>query len=1159
MSAQRFAHLHLHSQYSILDGAIGITPLMEHLRQTGMSAAALTDHGNLFGAVEFQLAARRAGVKPILGCEVYVAQTSRFDRDPETGGWNGINHLVLLAMNETGYRNLVRLVSKGYLEGFYYKPRVDMELLAVHNEGLIATSGCLSSMVPNAILRGQTSRAWELLEAISQTFRDRYYLELQRHGIPDQDVVNEELLRMHRELGIPLVATNDCHYLHPHDARPHEALLCVQTGKTLDDPKRFRFTGDGFWVKTPAEMAELFGDLPEALAGTLEVAERCDFELETGGIQLPDFQLPPGESADSYLARLSGSGLAERLVGDPDRPLGPGARESAYAERLRYELDVISRCGYSAYFLIVWDFIRFARQRGIPVGPGRGSSAGSLVAWALRIVDIDPVEYGIAFERFLNPERVSMPDIDVDFCMNRRGEVIRYVEEKYNGVGDDGRRVSGIVTFGTMQAKAALRDVGRVLGIPFGEVDRVAKLVPEVLGITLEDALSSSRELRSAVDRDPRIRQLFELARALEGQIRNPGKHAAGIVISSRPLLETVPLYRDPRTREIATQFDWRAIEKIGLIKFDLLGLRTLTIVHDAVRRVREAGWADFSVDQMPLDDRETYDLLCRGETKGVFQIGLSNGAAELVVKLQPREFRDVIPLLGLQRPGPLKSGMVDDYVARRHGRAPIEYPLPELEEILAETYGVIVYQDQVLQLANRLASYTLGEGDLLRRAMGKKIPAEMEQQRQRFLEGCEKNGHPRRPSQQIFDLMNQFAGYGFPKAHSAAYALITHQTAYLKAHHPAEFYAATMTAECDELDRLDTYMRDAATRGIEMKPPCINESVADFMASDGGRVVRFGLAGVKNVGEGAVEAILEARRRGSAFRSLHDFCERVDSRRVNRRVFESLVRCGAFDCFKATRASLWEVLPSAMEHGQKLQRDRASGQRSLFADLGPAAEPELPEVPEWPSGERLAAEKEILGFYVTGHPLEAHRDELERFASARTDGLADCARGQPLRMVGVITQLRTRKTRGGNLMARAVLEDLSGTANLVVFPKVFDRYAELLRSGDPLLVRGSLGADADSAELQLDEAMPLANAWRDAVRELVLRIQADRVSSRRLGQLREILDLAPGEVPVSVLVLLPDGVEALLELTRHRVSVSAELVGRLDALFGAKVAECCL
>jgi DNA polymerase-3 subunit alpha len=1154
--ASHFAHLHLHTQYSILDGAISISKLVERAAKLGMPAVAMTDHGNMFGAVEFHQSAVRAGIKPIIGCEVYVAQGSRFEKDASTGGFNGINHLILLAMNDTGYRNLVELVSKGFLEGFYYKPRVDYELLQQHNEGLIATSGCLSGAVPTGILNGRVDDAWATVERYSRLFKDRYYLELQRHGIPAQDVVNAELIKMHADLGLPLLATNDAHYLEEGDSHSHEALLCVQTGKTLDDPNRFQFTGKGFYVKDPEEMFELFSDHPEAVTNTVELAERCCFELQTGQLQLPEFAVPEGRTVDSYLAELATSGLRERLGLAPDEPAGEPLAE--YRERLRHELEIVQTTGFSGYFLIVWDFIRFAREKGIPVGPGRGSAAGSLVAWALKITGIDPVAYRIPFERFLNPERVSMPDIDVDFCMNRRGEVIQYVEDKYNGPGEEGRRVAGIVTFGTMQPKAAVRDVGRVLGLPFGDVDRVAKLIPATLGISLDEAHGQSRELRDAIDADPKIQRLWKLALALEGQIRNPGRHAAGIVISPKPLLGHIPLYRDPRTKDVVTQFDWRKIETVGLIKFDFLGLRTLTIIHETVRRIREHHDPDFDIEAAPLADEKTYALLCNADIVGVFQLTSSTGMADLAAKLQPREFRDLIALVAMFRPGPLQSGMVDDFIERRAGRTKVDYMLPELEEILAETYGVILYQDQVLQIANHLASFTLGQGDLLRRAMGKKIHSEMEKQRARFLEGCEKNGHPHAKVNAIFDIMYQFAGYGFNKAHSAAYALLTHQTAYLKAHYAPEFYAACMTAEWREGEKLDRYMKDAAKRGIEIRAPDVNESDAEFTVTEEGRAIRFGLAGVKNVGEGAVESILESRERGEPYRGLYDFCERVDKDRVNRRVVESLVRAGAFDFLKATRASMFEALQRALDRGQRMQRDRALGQASLFGAAETVTEPPLPEVEEWERTELLAGEKEMLGFFVTGHPLQEHLRPLEFFSQVSVGRIGQEHKGTRMRLGGLVSGLSTQRTRRGDIMARATLEDLSGTLPCVFFPKAWDRCAPLLRLGEPLFLVGDLQMETERVELLVEDAISLDDAWTRLTREVRLHMPAEEAGAERLRELREMLDLTPGPVPVSLRLELPGGIDADLELLSHRVAFGPDLLGRLDRLLGAGATECC-
>jgi DNA polymerase III subunit alpha len=743
--------------------------------------------------------------------------------------------------------------------------------------------------------------------------------------------------------------------------------------------------------------------------------------------------------------------------------------------------------------------------------------------------------------------------------MKRRSEVSRYVERQYNGEGDEGRRVAGIVTFGTMQAKAAVRDVGRVLGMPFSDVDKLAKLIPNALGITLEQALQDSKELRETVEGDARLGELFGLARALEGQIRNPGRHAAGVVISSRPLLESTPLYRDPRSEEIVTQFDYRTAEKVGLIKFDLLGLRTLTIIQAAVDRIRATRDAGFRIQDIPETDAKTYEVLRRGDTEGIFQVGQSTGMTDLVVRFQPRTFRDVIPLVALYRPGPLQAGMVDDFVERRHGRTRVEYALPVLEEVLSETYGVIVYQDQVMRIANRMASYSMGEADLLRRAMGKKIPAEMNAQRERFLSGCARNGHPREKSEEIFEVMVVFAGYAFPKAHSAAYALITHQTAFLKAHFPAEFYAATMTAEWREPDKLDRYMKDAARRDIAIKAPDVNESDAEFTVAEGGRSVRFGLEGIKNVGEGAVEAIVEARAKEGPFRSLFEFCERVDSHRVNRRVLESLIRCGAFDFTRATRASLAKALPVAMESGQRTQRDRAVGQRSLFGTLAGGAdlEPKLEAIPEWPRQELLAGEKETLGFFVTGHPLDDHRRVLQAFASVRIDQLGEEWRNREVRLGGLVTGMATQKTRKGDLMARGQFEDGHGAISVVFFPKCFEQHGPLLRTGEPVFVRGALQIESERCELLAEEVIALDEAWTRYASAVAIRLPIHAATRERLEALRRLLDPVPGRATVAISLVLPSGAEAELRLRGNRVRASEALLREIDGLFGGEVSRC--
>ncbi|HSJ97833.1 MAG TPA: DNA polymerase III subunit alpha [Myxococcota bacterium] len=1166
-----FTHLHLHTQYSLLDGAIKLGPLMERAKALGMPAVAMTDHGNLFGAVDFYEKARAAGVKPILGCETYLSSGSRFDkerRERDESGFDAINHLLLLAMDETGYRNLVTLVSKGYLEGFYYKPRIDLDLLRAHGEGLIATSGCLSSMVCRAILDGDADRAWRVVEDFGRIFPGRFYLEMQRHGIPAQDQVNAELVKMAADLRLPLVATNDAHYLEQGDHTHHDVLLCIGTAANLEDPKRFRFDGHGFYVRDGEEMRELFHDHPSAVEATLEIAERCKLEIETGRYHLPEYQVPAGRTREQVLEEQAWTGLRRRLGLDADEPIP--SKHRIYEERMKSELGVIQSMGFAGYFLIVADFIDYARRSGIPVGPGRGSSAGSLVAYGLGITGVDPIEYDIIFERFLNPERVSMPDIDVDFCMRGRDQVIRYVAEKYDGTktpSPDEMRVAQIATFGTLQAKAAIRDVGRVLGMPFGDVDRIAKLVPETLGIRLEEAIAQSPELRARIEADGQVARLFETARKLEGLTRHASKHAAGVVIATEPLIRSVPLYRDARTGDVMTQYDMRCVEKVGLIKFDFLGLKTLTVIADAERGIR-AHEPGFSIESVPLDDAATYDLLCKGDTEGVFQVE-SSGMTDLVAKLRPRSFKELIPLVALYRPGPLNSGMVEDYVNRKHGITKVDYMLPELEEITAETLGVIVYQDQVLQIANKLAGYSLGEADLLRRAMGKKKADEMAKQRERFVSGCAGNGIDAGRAAEVFDLIAEFAEYGFAKSHSTAYALITYQTAWLKANHPREYLAALLTVESGNHDKLARYIAHARAQGIEVLPPDVNESARDFTVAAGG--LRFGLAGVKNVGEGAIEAVLEARcgegGEGGRFRDVFDFAQRVDGRRVNRRVVESLVKCGAFDSLHANRAAVWATLDTALEQGAAAQRDREIGQASLFGGPVAAAAGEAPRLADaapWTDRERLGYEKELLGFYVTGHPLAAVAPELARFADVRAGNAAE-RDGREVRAGGLVTSLRETRTRRGDTMAFGTLEDLEGAFDLVIFAEPYGRLRALLKralepeAGSPplpLLVSGKLEA-GDPPKLLVRDAVTIEEAEGRFANRLRIEVVAAEASRDRLLALRQTLGQHPGDCPVLLTVRIPGESETVIALPdAWAVEPGDGLLRALDQLFGRRVAE---
>ncbi len=1176
-----FVHLHLHTQYSLLDGAIKHNPLFERAKACNMPAVAQTDHGNLFGSVEFYEKALANDVKPIIGCEVYFAGGSRFDRERrerDEQGFDAMNHLLLLAMNEQGYQNLMYLVSKAYLEGFYYKPRVDWDLLSNHHEGLIATSGCLSAPVPRAIVRGETQRAWQLAEQFHDLFGDRYYLEVQRHGIHDQDVVNEELFKMAHDMRIPLVATNDAHYLDADDHEHHDALLCIGTAANLSDEKRFRFDGSGFYVRNGDEMREIFHDHPEAVENTLVIAERCAVEIPMGTYHMPDYQVPAGKSLDEVMEEQALTGLREKLGMAPDQPFETSDQKT-YLERLGHETKVIRDMGFSGYFLIVADFINYAKRNGIPVGPGRGSSAGSLVAYGMNITNVDPIEYDIIFERFLNPERVSMPDIDVDFCMRGREQVIRYVADKYDGdrpaprEGMDERdgefdqmRVAQIVTFGTLQAKAAIRDVGRVLGMSFGDVDRIAKLVPEVLGITLAEAIEQSPELRARMGSDGQVAKLMETAQRLEGLTRHASKHAAGVVIGTKPLIEMVPLYRDPKSGDVMSQYNMVCVEQVGLIKFDFLGLKTLTLMSDAERMIRrKPGFEDFDVNAIPLDDTTTYDLLCSGDTEGVFQVE-SSGMTDLVLKLKPRSFREVIPLVALYRPGPLQSGMVDDFVNRKNGHTKIAYLHPTIVDLTEETLGVIVYQDQVLQIAQRMAGYSLGEADLLRRAMGKKKPEEMQKQRARFIDGSVENDIPAKEAGDVFDLIVEFAGYGFPKAHSTAYAYITYQTAYLKANHRAEYLAAVLTIDSANHDRMSRYIAHVRESGIEILPPDVNGSEKDFNVVEG--AIRFGFAGIKNVGAGAIDSVLEARGDGGPFESLFDFCARVDARKVNRRVVEALVRCGAFDTLHPNRSSVWASLDGALERAASEQRDRAVGQENLFGGLtgdDAPTKPVLLDAPDWSERERLAHEKELLGFYVSGHPLGEVAGEMRRYTDT-TSTTAEGKDGREVMVGGLLAGLRETRTKRGQRMGFATLEDLEGAFELVIFSDPYNMHVETLREASdgggeggplPLLISGTLEM-GDPPKILVRDVLKLTEAQQRLTQRLRVRVLEPDVDRDRMLALREVLRSHQGDCSVYLHITIPGESETVLQIGGIRgVDPSDVLLKDVDALFGRPVTEC--
>jgi DNA polymerase III subunit alpha len=1172
MEHSRFVHLHCHTQYSLLDGANRIEPLLERVRDLKQPAVAMTDHGNLFGAVGFYREAVKHGVKPIIGCEIYVAPTTRFERKGvDKGNKEYNNHLILLAMNREGYRNLCKLVTLGYTEGFYYKPRVDKELLAEHSQGLIALSACLQGEVAAALSAGRPDKAREAAQTYAAIFKDRYYLEIQDNKLAEQERVNPLILELGEELSIPVVATNDCHYRERSDAEAHDVLLAVQTAKTIHDENRLKMETDELFIKSAEEMREGFAYCPEAVERTLAIAERCNLDLEFGRYHFPRFDPPEQQSLDDYLDELARHGLRERLKAvEAERPEQYAERLPIYQERLDYELGVIKGMQFSGYFLIVADFINYAKDHGIPVGPGRGSAAGSLAAYALRITDLDPIRHGLLFERFLNPERRSMPDIDVDFCIRGRDQVIQYVKEKY---GPD--KVAQIATFGTLKAKAAIKDVGRALGFSFAETDAIAKLIPapkQGFDYPLAESIRLEPRLQGLMKSDPRVRTLIEHALRLEGLTRHTSTHAAGVVLSNLPLIEYLPLYLD-KDGGIVTQFDMESVEKIGLIKFDFLGLKTLTLIHDCIKLIEASQGVKIVLDQLPLDDKKTYRLLGSGNTTGLFQLE-SSGIREMTVKIRPHCFEDLVAILALYRPGPLDSGMAEEYIKRKQGRQKIRYLHPELEPILKDTYGVIVYQEQVMQIAQRLAGYSMGEADILRRAMGKKDPEEMASQRERFIQGAMNNHIDRKVATEIFDQMETFARYGFNKSHSAAYAMISYQTAYLKAHYPVEFMAALLSSEMGDTDKVIKNLAECRERGIEVLPPDINESRADFSAV--GDKIRFGMAAVKNVGGKAVEVILESREREGGFKSLFDFCQRIDMSVVNRRVVESLIKCGAFDSTGYFRARMMAALDEAMKVGQAHQKGQQSHQISIFDALGGpgggAQQPagSYPEVEDWSAQELLRFEKESLGFYITGHPLEKYEGEIRRRCSGTVATLREKPSNGEVRLGGVVTALRLRNTKKGERYASFQLEDRTGFIEVIVWPDLYRRCMDTLVVDDPILVQGRLEAGEERAQIIASEVSPLAEVSREDRakrraaagttaepngRQIHLHIRDQQMASEELHQLHETLRAHPGPCPVYLHLSMLEQAETVIELPAQlRVAAGRALGEEVERLFGDRV-----
>jgi DNA polymerase-3 subunit alpha len=1188
-----FVHLHLHTEFSLLDGACRIDEVLDQAVKLEMPAIAVTEHGNLFSSVIFHDHARKRGLNPILGCEVYVAPGSRLDKSGNPGATQ--NHLVLLAEDLEGYHNLIKLVSAGYTEGFYYKPRIDKELLARHSKGLIGLSSCLKGEVAEGLSHSQERKAIEAAAAYRDILGpNNFFLEMQWHGIEEQRLVNSGIPAIARDLNLPMICTNDVHYLKESDHHPHDILLCIGTGKGFNDAKRLRYDAKQFFLKTAEEMAEVFKDFPDALKNTMRVAERCHVVIAEGENFLPDFEVPPGFTVDTYFDHVARQGFAERLPRLQALALAGTLRHTIdeYERRLSYELDMVKQMKYPGYFLIVWDFIRYAREQGIPVGPGRGSAAGSLVAYSMRITDVDPIAFDLIFERFLNPERVSLPDIDIDFCERRRGEVIEYVTRKYGR-----ENVAQIITFGTMKAKAVIKDVGRVLEMPFNDVDKVAKQIPAALDMTLDKALEENETLRQMEQNDPKVKELLSVARRLEGMTRHASVHAAGVVIAPKAITEYAPLYKGARD-EIVTQWSMKEIERVGLLKMDFLGLSTLTLIFDAIAEIKRTTGAELDIDTIPLDDAKTYQVFQDGQTYGIFQFE-SSGMRDILRKSKPQRLEDLIALNALYRPGPLRSGMVDDYIARKQGKTEIKYELPQLEAVLSDTYGVIAYQEQVMRISNVVAGFTLGEADVLRKAMGKKNPEVMAKMRGTFVDGATRLGTNEKKAAHLFDLMEHFAGYGFNKSHSTAYAYLAYQTAYLKANYPWHFAAALLTIESQNTDKLALYLGECRDRGIPLLPPDINGSQLRFTV-EAGHGVRFGLTAIKNVGEGAIESMLAVRQKQGRIRSLSALCEELDLRLVNKRVFESLVKAGALDSLAkdtpyealpsaALRPRLMAAVDSACDYGARLQRDKLEGQAQLFGGFDDHAGPEgvgasaedglttvlLPEARPWTETEQLGFEKETLGLYWSGHPVDHYADALRRFGAKTVADLAEAQPGaeapdawgpggrKPMEadtsVGGIVAACRQLKTRKGDRMAVFTLEDAIGGVEVVVFPEAYQRAAGLIETGTLVLVRGKLERDEETVRILATEIAPLDSVRERAAREVSIHLRqpADRGTLETLG---EIFARHRGDRKVSFEVETgepPNRLRVRVDVSSQiRVRPSPALISEVEQLVGAGTVE---
>lgn len=1100
MNPTDYVHLHVHTQYSLLDGACRIKKLIEKAKSYNMPALGMTDHGNMFGAIEFYQEAKAQGIKPLIGCETYlVTQGSRLEKTPKQKGYT--SHLVLFAKNEAGYKNLIKLISSAFLDGFYYHPRIDKEILSQHAEGLICTSACLKGEVAGHLMNGNYNAALKAADDFKQLFGNGdFYLELMDHGILEQKKVNEGIIKISKELNIPLIVTNDVHYLDQNQSKAHEALLCIQTQTTLSDPNRMRLMTDQFYFKDPAQMVREFSWIPDALRNTVEIAEKCDLKLKFDEIHLPKFDPPVNQTKEQFFRQLCEEGLKRRFP-SPTKEL---------RDRLEYEIKMIEKMGFVSYFLVVSDFIQYAKGQGIPVGPGRGSAAGSMVSYLLGITDLDPVKYGLLFERFLNPDRAGMPDIDIDFCYERRGEVIDYVTQKYGS-----ENVAQIITFGTMQAKAAIRDVGRAFGVAYVDVDRIAKLVPNDLGITIDEAIEKEPQLRNLCEEDKTANEIISTAQTLEGLNRHASVHAAGVVIADKPLSEYVPLYKTS-DGQITTGYSMNAIAKIGLLKMDFLGLRTLTVISLACKLIKQHQNIDLNIQTIPLDDKKTYDMLSTANSFGVFQLE-SGGMRDLLKKIKPSEFEDLISILALYRPGPMGSGMLDDFIKRKRGEVEVKYDHPKLEPVLKATYGIILYQEQVMQIPVVLAGFSMVQADHLRRAMSKKIASVMEQMRKDFVDGCFKASRvDEKKANHIFDLIDYFSGYGFNRSHSAAYALITYQTAYLKANYPVEFMTALLTCEKDNTEKVVEYVKECHHMGIEVVPPDINISKSEFTVA-GDKKIYYGLLAVKNVGSTAIESIVENRQSVGPFKSIFDLCERVDLRLVNRKVLESLIKSGALDCFKIRRSQMMAVMERALDLGAKHQKEQFSGQVSFFnldADTGFNKDKEkLPDLEEWHQRQLLTFEKESLGFYVSGHPLTSYQTEIEEFTDYTAKTLKRAIDGEEVRLVALLTGVKLTNTKKTNeRMAILRAEDMEGDFEAVVFPSSYVNLASFIKEGEVAFIRGKVSMRDEEPKIIVNDMKPMHEIY-SAIR--ALKIDLSTAKEDKFTDLKKRLASFPGKIPV--------------------------------------------